>query len=66
MSTSYRLEDEVLVRTGRAAGMVGVIDELDLDDPAQPFRVRFDLPGDPVAWYGPADLKPTPPMTVGR
>lgn len=65
MSTGYQLDDEVIVRTGPFAGHVGEIDELDLDDPIQPYRVRFDAPGDPVAWFGPKDIKPAAPMLVG-
>jgi hypothetical protein len=65
VSTGYQLDDEVIVRTGPLAGQVGVIDELDLDDPIQPYRVRFDAPGDPVAWFGPKDIKHAAPMLVG-
>lgn len=60
MSTGYELGDEVIARTGPLAGQVGEIDELDLDDPIQPYRVRFEhVNGEPIAWFSGGQLRRT-------
>ena len=55
----FDIDDEVIPVGGRFLGLLGVVDELDLDDPKQPFRVRFPhVEGEPIAWFGADDLMP--------
>lgn len=54
----YDIDDEVIPVGGSFIGHRGVVVGLNFADPVTPFRIRFDLEGDPVAWYGADDLMP--------
>jgi hypothetical protein len=55
---AFDLDDQVVPVEGTFSGQLGVVDELDLADVDQPYRVRFEhVDGEPIAWFNAKQLQ---------